>query len=104
MPQCTGERPACASCVRRGVECGYEYDEGLTKLGSLRLKLDQATTKADDLQFLYEQLRTRSDDEAACLLAIIRLGADIDILVEKLRREPDILRAPSTEFNQLLPR
>ncbi|KAF7188849.1 Nitrogen assimilation transcription factor nit-4 [Pseudocercospora fuligena] len=88
--KCSGDRPVCASCIRRGVECSYEYDEGLTRVGSLRLKLHQSTSRAENLEYLYEQLRTRSDDEAALLLAIVRLGADIDKMVMQLKSAPDL--------------
>ncbi|KXS95851.1 hypothetical protein AC578_7882 [Pseudocercospora eumusae] len=88
--KCSGGRPVCTSCTRRGVECSYEYDEGLTRVGSLRLKLHQSTSRAENLEYLYEQLRTRSDDEAALLLAIVRLGADIDKMVVQLKSAPDL--------------
>ncbi|CAK4032408.1 hypothetical protein AC578_7882 [Lecanosticta acicola] len=91
--KCTGERPACSSCLRRAVECSYEYEEGVTRLGSLRMNLQKATSRAESLQFLFEQLRTRSDNEAACLLAVIRMGADIDIICQKLKSDPNFLFA-----------
>jgi len=100
--KCTGERPTCASCVRRDLDCTYEYEEGLTRVGSLRLKLDQAIVQGQNLQLLFEQLRTRSDNEAACLLAIIRLGVNVDVIVEKLRHDPDLAWASSSEFSKML--
>lgn len=69
------------------VPCSYEHEEGMTRQGSLRLKLDTATSRADNLEFLFAQLQERPDDEAALLLAAIRLGADMDQLVERLKVE-----------------
>lgn len=59
----------------------------MTRQGSLRFKLDTATSRADNLEFLFAQLQERPDNEAALLLAVIRLGADMDQLVERLRVE-----------------
>ncbi|KAF2165368.1 hypothetical protein M409DRAFT_24218 [Zasmidium cellare ATCC 36951] len=88
--KCSGERPACAACVRRDVDCSYEHEEGMTRQGSLKLKLDTVTSRAENLEYLFEQLRSRSDNEAALLLAVIRLGADVDQLVERLKAETDL--------------
>ncbi|EME45371.1 hypothetical protein DOTSEDRAFT_71185 [Dothistroma septosporum NZE10] len=88
--KCTGERPICQSCVRRGYECAYEYDEGLTRVGSLRMRLTEASTRAENLEYLFDHMRTRSDNEAAMLLAIIRLGADLDAIVTRLKSEDDL--------------
>ena len=88
--QCTGERPTCQSCARRSFECSYEYDEGLTRVGSLRMRLTEASTRAENLEYLFEQMRTRPDNEAAMLLAIIRIGADLDAIVTRLKTEDDI--------------
>ncbi|EMF13268.1 uncharacterized protein SEPMUDRAFT_28816, partial [Sphaerulina musiva SO2202] len=83
--KCSGERPACASCLRRAVECAYEYDEGLTRVGSLKMKLHKSTTKTENLEYLFDQLRTRSDQESALLLAFLRLGCDVDKIVAQLK-------------------
>ncbi|KAK4503209.1 hypothetical protein PRZ48_006637 [Zasmidium cellare] len=72
------------------VECSYEHEEGMTRQGSLRLKLDTATSRAENLECLFSQLRSRPDNEAALLLAVIRLGADLDQLVERLKAESDL--------------
>lgn len=39
---------------------------------------------------MYTQLRARCDDEAALLLAMMRLGADVDKMVALLRSAPDL--------------
>lgn len=62
----------------------------MTRQGSLRLKLDTATSRAENLEYLFAQLRSRPDNEAALLLAVIRLGADMDQLVDRLRVEVDL--------------
>lgn len=59
----------------------------MTRQGSLRFKLDTATSRAENLDYLFHQLQSRSDHEAALLLAVIRLGADMDQLVERLKVE-----------------
>lgn len=100
VEQCTGERPACSFCANRGAECSYEYEEGLTRLGSLRQSLEKVTARADNLEFLFGQLQSRSDNDAACLLAVIRMGADLDMICEKLRSEPDFLAQP--DLSQLM--
>lgn len=62
----------------------------MTRQGSLKMKLDTATSRAHHLEYLFEQLRTRADNDAALLLAVIRLGADVDQLVERMQAEPDL--------------
>ncbi|KAF2206898.1 hypothetical protein CERZMDRAFT_102954 [Cercospora zeae-maydis SCOH1-5] len=86
--KCSGERPSCGPCTQRGVECAYEYEEGLTKLSWLKMKLDEATAKTDNLEFLLEEMRTRSDEESSMILAIIRLGADLEKVVSQLKEAP----------------
>ncbi|KAI5361967.1 Putative zn(2)-C6 fungal-type DNA-binding domain-containing protein [Septoria linicola] len=86
--KCTAERPACAPCTRRGVDCSYEYEEGLTRVGSLKMRLSESTAKTESLEYLFEQLRVRSDEESSMLLAVIRLGADLDKVVVQLRSMP----------------
>lgn len=82
------------------MECSYEYEEGLTRVGSLRMKLDRATTRAEDLQYLFDQLRSRSDPDAACLLAVIRIGVDVDLIVDRLKTEPDLKWTSSLHMPQ----
>lgn len=91
--QCGGERPCCSSCLRRGVDCTYEFDEGRSRVASLKAKLDEYTTRTENLEFLFEQLQSRTDDESALLLALIRLKADVDKLVARLKDAPEALFA-----------
>lgn len=54
------------------------------------MRLTEASTRADNLEYLFEQMRTRPDNDAAMLLAIIRLGADLEAIVARLRSEDDL--------------
>lgn len=101
--KCSGERPSCSGCTRKGSECTYEHEEGLTRLGSLRYKLSEATVQAETLQYLFDQLRSRSDNEAACLLALLRMGVDVEVLVTQLKTSPDDLFKMSPNSSRLLP-
>ncbi|SMQ49143.1 unnamed protein product [Zymoseptoria tritici ST99CH_1A5] len=91
--KCGGQRPSCASCTKRGLECSYEFDEGRSRVASLKVKLGEFTTRTENLEFLFEQLRSRSDEESALLLALIRLKADVDKVVAQLKKDPDVLFA-----------
>lgn len=64
------------------------------------MNLQKATAKAEHLEFLFNQLRSRSDNEAACLLAVIRMGADLNVICEKLQNDPDFLSSP--DLHQLM--
>ncbi|CAK1365274.1 unnamed protein product [Cercospora beticola] len=97
--KCSGERPSCGPCTQRGVDCSYEYEEGLTKLGWLKMKLDEATAKSDNLEFLFDQLRTRSDEESSMILAIIRLGADLEKVVSQLKEAPQQVFSKDNALN-----
>ncbi|KAM3416127.1 hypothetical protein BST61_g7736 [Cercospora zeina] len=97
--KCSGERPSCGPCTQRGVECAYEYEEGLTKVGWLKMKLDEATAKTNSLEFLFEQLRTRSDEESSMILAIIRLGADLEKVVSQLKEAPQEVFSKDNSLN-----
>lgn len=72
----------------------------MTRQGSLRLKLDTATSRAENLEYLFAQLKSRSDNEAALLLAVIRLGADVDQLVDRLKAETDLAWLTSFSVTQ----
>ncbi|SMY28053.1 unnamed protein product [Zymoseptoria tritici ST99CH_1A5] len=89
--KCTGERPKCMTCISRSRECGYEYDEGVTKSIGLQQRVHELSAKVASRDFLFQQMRSRSDEDSALLLCLVRLGADIDKLVARLKFAPEEL-------------
>ncbi|PPJ54987.1 hypothetical protein CBER1_05661 [Cercospora berteroae] len=63
------------------------------------MKLDEATAKSDNLEFLFDQLRTRSDEESSMILAIIRLGADLEKVVSQLKEAPQQVFSKDNALN-----
>jgi hypothetical protein len=87
--QCSGERPACAGCVRREKLCMYDIEEGTTRLQNLRKRLGSAQIELTEAKNFIYSLRYSSDADAVGLLVRLRMGEDITELAsaEPLRSE-----------------
>lgn len=46
-----------------------------------------------NLEFFFQQLQSRSDDESSLLLALMRLGADVDKITSQLKAAPGVIFA-----------
>lgn len=77
VQKCFGERPACATCVRKGDICEYDVEEGVTRQQDLRTRLDSIHKELAQIKGLIHSLQYDSDANAAELLARLRMGEDI---------------------------
>lgn len=82
--QCTGERPHCAYCLKRRVECQYDVGAGASKRAELERKLQEATSKSIELGIMLHSLRSLSDQQSTMLLARLRMGEKVDEIVQSL--------------------
>lgn len=79
--RCTGDRPACQSCVDKGIACFYEVADGKTRSEDLKFKVQEATERGDKLGQLVSAMRHGSCEESSALLARLRRGATLDELL-----------------------
>ncbi|KAK3709951.1 hypothetical protein LTR37_010570 [Vermiconidia calcicola] len=80
--KCDGKRPICGRCGKHGVECLYDVaEEGLTRMQNIQRQLESKTQEHGKLVNLFERLRHSTDNEAANILARLRLGACVDELI-----------------------
>ena len=90
--KCSGERPTCSSCCRRGFTCEWDVREGLTRHADMKQRMSACTQRQMELEGLLAQtkdrldvltrfvnaLRSGSDSESALDLAKLRLGIAIE--------------------------
>lgn len=79
--RCTGDRPACQSCVDKGIACLYDVADGKTRSEDLKFKVQEATERGDKLDQLVSAMRHGSCEESSALLARLRRGATLDELL-----------------------
>ncbi|KAI1075384.1 hypothetical protein F5B20DRAFT_595127 [Whalleya microplaca] len=74
--QCTAQRPKCAPCVARNVECVYDTDAAETRTQAVKRKCNLLQDQVDAYEEICQLLRVRSETEAKSILQKIREGAD----------------------------
>lgn len=96
MKQCNGAHSSCSRCLHDSEPCVYDVPhEGMTKMTYLQQELNRLANASNDLARLFQCLRWRPDDEAAALLARLRLGESVGSIVANLDWLQDV---PSIEY------
>lgn len=73
--QCDGTRPRCNRCKENDLSCQYDVAEGVSRAERMKImKRDSMTGELDDLKRIVTSLRSGTDDQAAAVLARLRLG------------------------------
>ena len=107
--RCTGDRPACQSCVDKGIACFYDVADGKTRSEDLKYKLQEATERGDKLGQLVGAMRHGSCEESSALLARLRRGATLDELLYAetgpdhlpiLARDPNSQSVTASDFSR----
>lgn len=72
-------------CQVKGARCEYDVaQEGLTRMQGLQQKLDAKTRECDRAMVILHAFQDCSDDDAARILAQLRLRESIDDVAESL--------------------
>ncbi|KAI0381670.1 hypothetical protein F5Y04DRAFT_280750 [Hypomontagnella monticulosa] len=95
---CDGNRPTCGRCQKNGDICVYEVNK--RDIVKLQLLSDHDTARLQSFEVVFEALHRGTDDQAAKLLAQIRLGESIESLASTL--SPNTKPSTSTSSNQPL--
>jgi len=99
--QCNGKHPVCSRCREGGLKCQYDVSsERITKMANLKAKVTQLGRSVGDLELVLESLRLSSDDEAAALLARLRLGESPVELVRSLKAGELVHSSGTVPFSQ----
>ncbi|KAH6865443.1 hypothetical protein BKA58DRAFT_221242 [Alternaria rosae] len=73
--KCDGTRPQCNRCKENELSCQYDVAEGVSRAERMKImKRDSMTGELDDLKRIVTSLRSGTDDQAAAVLARLRLG------------------------------
>ncbi|KAK4199183.1 hypothetical protein QBC40DRAFT_282353 [Triangularia verruculosa] len=78
--KCDGKRSSCTECQRRAITCVYDRPEGLTRADQLKAENSALASQVSRLQHVVDRLRSSTDQDAALLLARLRLGDSVDQL------------------------
>ncbi|KAI1095217.1 hypothetical protein F5B19DRAFT_442345 [Rostrohypoxylon terebratum] len=76
--QCDGNRPKCGRCQKNDDTCLYEVNR--RDIARLQLMSDSDSARLQNLNILFAVLQHGTDEQAAELLAQIRLGKSTEIL------------------------
>ncbi|KAH8650147.1 hypothetical protein BX600DRAFT_554549 [Xylariales sp. PMI_506] len=83
--KCSGERPRCDACVKRGAECHYDSDDPTqTKGQALKRKHGQLLRETQHYEQLYRLLQSSSERAALEIILRIRLGTDVQTLLRQI--------------------
>ncbi|KNG47873.1 hypothetical protein TW65_05372 [Stemphylium lycopersici] len=73
--KCDGTRPRCNRCKDNDLICQYDVAEGVSRAERMKImKRDSITGELEDLKRIVTSLRSGTDDQAAAILARLRLG------------------------------
>ncbi|KAK3679399.1 hypothetical protein LTR78_000960 [Recurvomyces mirabilis] len=83
--KCSGKHPSCARCEASNVTCVYDVsDEGVTRTQNLQQKLEVKSRDYDRVMSVLQRLQSGTDNEAAGLLARLRLGESVEQVTEDM--------------------
>ncbi|KAI0884525.1 uncharacterized protein GGS22DRAFT_143772 [Annulohypoxylon maeteangense] len=80
--KCDGIRPECGRCQKTGDTCLYEVNR--RDIAKLQLMSDSDAARLQNLDIIFAVLQTGTDEQAAELLAQIRLGEPSESLASTL--------------------
>lgn len=90
--RCTGERPACKTCVDKGYTCSYDVADGKTRSEDLKFKIQEAEEREAKLMQLLSAMKHGTKEQSSSLLARLRMGASLEDLLET-KTEPSTIAA-----------
>ena len=76
IEQCDGLRPSCAPCAKRGVVCEYEAEPDVSRLTSLRRRIEALQAERDLLYGMLVCVRTCSESDAQEVFRQLRVCSD----------------------------
>ncbi|KAI1759118.1 hypothetical protein GGR53DRAFT_524116 [Hypoxylon sp. FL1150] len=79
---CDGNRPACGRCKKSGDACLYEVNR--RDILKLQMLSDNEIARLQNFELVFGALQSGTDQQAAELLAQIRLGEPVDTLASAL--------------------
>ena len=83
--QCDGTRPRCNRCNDNDLTCQYDVAEGVSRAERMKImKRDSITGELEDLKRIITSLRSGTDDQAAAVLARLRLGESPEDVAKSL--------------------
>lgn len=96
--KCDGQRPTCAKCADRGLECVYAAEPDAPPIIALKRKHDALQRENDEVNQLLSHLKSVAQPDALKILDFFRDGQDVHSTIEFARTLP----APGAPAEQLL--
>lgn len=98
--RCSGRRPLCHSCTDRGLSCVWDTGDGLTRTADLKKKLCEATRRSDNLDTLVNAMRYGTDQASSMLLAKMRFGMSLQVLLDGIYLESLAMDTSNLEISE----
>ncbi|XPS74750.1 hypothetical protein M3J07_006844 [Ascochyta lentis] len=95
--KCTGQRPTCEECRTRSIDCRYEFQPGLSRSATLKLRSDRVQDNLSTTMELYWYLQTQSKQDAVRTLDLIQSGLKPGQVLEQLKATSGSPEEPSAE-------
>lgn len=98
LDQCDGQRPTCAKCADRGLECVYAAEPDAPPIIALKRKHDALQRENTEVNLLLSHLKSVAQSDALKILDFLREGQDVSSTIEFAQSLP----APGAPAEQLL--
>ncbi|ORY56146.1 uncharacterized protein BCR38DRAFT_461796 [Pseudomassariella vexata] len=83
--KCDGGRPSCSRCRLSGNVCQYEENGRLAaRLQRISEQLNRQQDRLQDLEAIFEALQNGTDEQAAGILAYVRVGEPFETIVSHI--------------------
>ncbi|KAG9696081.1 hypothetical protein KCU76_g3988, partial [Aureobasidium melanogenum] len=96
--KCDGQRPTCAKCADRGIECVYAAEPDAPPIIALKRKHDALQRENTQVNQLLSHLKSVTHTDALKILDFFRDGQDVSSTIEFAQTLP----APGAPAEQLL--
>lgn len=104
--KCSGERPICLVCSRRGSDCQYTTSVSETRGQALKRRYNQLNTADSPHRTLVELLTSTSDQQALAILRRLRAGDRPELVLGQLSAGSALLQLsvkPEVRYRYVFP-
>ncbi|KAH7025647.1 uncharacterized protein B0I36DRAFT_386073 [Microdochium trichocladiopsis] len=102
--KCSGERPVCFVCSRRGIDCHYTTSVSETHGQALKRRYNQLHSQEAPHRNLVELLKNISDEQALAILRRLQAGDQPELVLGELSAGSALLELvvkPETRYRQV---
>ncbi|KAG7127169.1 Oleate-activated transcription factor 1 like protein [Verticillium longisporum] len=101
--KCTGERPECRPCVKRGQQCDYATEPAETRAQAMRRQHGAFLKERSVYEELYGVLMDLSDIDAMHMLQRLRSGVKVETAVRQISDSDLLLNCSGSQASNSPP-